>query len=64
MKVSGPAWLQVSIAGALSGTPLGADLGANHFMVTATDELGAQQPAALQITVIEASVSSTTDSQS
>ncbi|CAA6677015.1 MULTISPECIES: sulfatase-like hydrolase/transferase [unclassified Lentimonas] len=60
-KVSGPAWLQVSTAGALSGTPLIADLGANYFMVSATDELGAQQTAALQVTVVEASVSGTMD---
>ena len=60
-KVSGPAWLLVNTTGALSGTPLSADLGANYFMVAATDELGAQQTAALQITVVEAPASGTTD---
>ena len=36
-KVSGPAWLSVAANGALSGTPLSADVGTNLFVVSATD---------------------------
>jgi len=38
-KVSGPTWLSVSAAGALSGTPAKADLGANSFKVNVRNDL-------------------------
>ena len=60
-KLSGPTWLSVSTAGALTGTPTVSDLGANYFRVAATDEFGASQAAALQVTVEEAPGSGTTD---
>lgn len=51
-KTTGPAWLVVSAAGALSGTPLKADLGDNTFTVTVSnDQLGAT--AKLVITVFD-----------
>lgn len=50
-KVSGPAWLNVSSAGALSGTPTNSDVGANAFVVQATDSTGLSSQAGLNITV-------------
>ena len=50
-KASGPAWLTVSPAGALSGTPTFADEGAQEFILTATDAAGASASAVLTITL-------------
>jgi iduronate 2-sulfatase len=50
-KVSGNTWLQVSAAGALSGTPAAGDVGANYFTLTATDSEGATETFKLQVTV-------------
>lgn len=50
-KVSGPAWLSVSSAGALSGTPANSNVGANAFTVRLTDSSGASDDAVLNITV-------------
>ena len=51
-KVSGPSWLSVSSTGALSGTPLNANVGANSFTVKVTDAAGANATTTLNITVI------------
>jgi hypothetical protein len=53
-KVSGPVWLSVAPNGALSGTPLSSDVGANSFGVSATDPGGLSGSAALNITVTPA----------
>lgn len=53
-KVSGPAWLNVSSGGALSGTPLSADGGANSFSVSVTDPGGASNTATMNLTVLPA----------
>jgi len=53
-KRSGPAWLTVSTAGALGGTPTGAPLGRNSFTVRATDSRGLFAEAALEILVVRA----------
>jgi hypothetical protein len=50
-KVSGPAWLGVAPDGTLSGTPSGADIGANVFTVSVTDGNAAAVEATLNITV-------------
>ncbi len=50
-KVSGPAWLLISAAGELSGTPAIGDEGANAFTIRATDPKGAFAEANLQIEV-------------
>lgn len=51
-KVSGPAWLAVSSAGVLSGTPQASDVGTNTFIVRVADNGGATDEAALSITII------------
>ncbi|HET6443307.1 MAG TPA: putative Ig domain-containing protein [candidate division Zixibacteria bacterium] len=51
-KESGPSWLTVAADGALSGTPASSDIGQNNFQVTVTDGAGANDTAALQITVL------------
>ena len=51
-KVSGPGWLSVAGNGAISGTPLNANVGANSFTVRATDSYGASTDATLNISVI------------
>ncbi|MFM2221213.1 MAG: hypothetical protein RLZZ553_961 [Verrucomicrobiota bacterium] len=51
-KVSGPAWLSVATNGALSGTPAAANVGANAFIVSATDSSGASAQATLNIQVL------------
>ncbi len=51
VKVSGPAWLSVASNGALSGTPLNANVGANNFTVRVTDPAGLSDDAALSIPV-------------
>jgi hypothetical protein len=50
-KVSGPAWLNVSTSGILSGTPLSPDAGANSFVVSATDTGSLSNTANLYIQV-------------
>lgn len=50
-KASGPAWLQVSAAGALSGTPAAGDAGTNSFVLRATDLLGNSRTATMEIPV-------------
>ncbi|BCX49356.1 Ig-like domain-containing protein [Haloferula helveola] len=52
LKVSGPAWLNVGPDGALSGTPVEADIGANSFVVRVADLAAAQDEAVLNIEVI------------
>lgn len=51
-KISGPGWLAVGSSGALSGSPLNADVGSNGFVVQVTDGAGATDQAALTINVI------------
>ncbi|HOW66527.1 MAG TPA: Ig-like domain-containing protein [Candidatus Paceibacterota bacterium] len=51
-KISGPDWLVVATDGALSGTPLNADVGLNPFTVQVMDSAGAIAQATLQISVI------------
>jgi uncharacterized repeat protein (TIGR03803 family) len=51
-KVSGPAWLSVATAGTLSGTPAGADIGANVFTVSLADTNGWSSTATMSITVV------------
>jgi hypothetical protein len=50
-KVSGPAWLIISVQGALSGTPSNSDTGTNEFTVSATDSRGLSATANLSINV-------------
>jgi hypothetical protein len=50
-KVSGPAWLVVGPDGTLSGDPLAADVGTNHFVVSVTDPRSLSGSAALNINV-------------
>ena len=50
-KVSGPAWLDVAANGTLSGTPSNADVGANVFTVSVTDNNSSAVEATLNITV-------------
>jgi hypothetical protein len=50
-KVSGPAWLNVATEGALFGTPLSADAGANSFVVSASDPAGLSNNATMVINV-------------
>lgn len=50
-KVSGPAWLQVSAAGAISGTPATGDAGTNNFVLRAMDLLGNSSTATMSIPV-------------
>jgi hypothetical protein len=53
-RVSGPAWLTVASSGALSGTPLSPDVGANSFVVSATDASGTSTNATMTIEVTPA----------
>ncbi|HEY4416510.1 MAG TPA: protease pro-enzyme activation domain-containing protein [Verrucomicrobiae bacterium] len=53
-KVSGPAWLTIAANGALSGTPLSADVGTNTFVVAAADPGTAVGNATLTIIVTAA----------
>ncbi len=50
-KQSGPAWLNVSTSGALSGTPGVGDVGANSWSVSVTDSGGLFTSATLNISV-------------
>ena len=51
-KVSGPSWLTVASDGALSGTPVNANVGPNIFTVSVTDGLSTPVLATLNITVV------------
>lgn len=53
-RVSGPAWLAVAANGALSGTPLSANVGANSFVVSVTDSGGLSNTATMYIDVTPA----------
>lgn len=50
-KLTGPAWLTVSIDGQLSGTPANADVGPQVFTIQVTDSFNASAIATLNITV-------------
>lgn len=50
-KVSGPTWLTVSGAGAISGTPVNANANTNAFIVSARDAAGLSNVATLNIYV-------------
>jgi uncharacterized repeat protein (TIGR03803 family) len=50
-KLSGPSWLTVATNAALSGTPGGADLGANIFLVKVIDSDGLAAQGFMEITV-------------
>lgn len=50
-KISGPAWLNVSSTGALTGVPLAANAGTNNFTVRVTDAAGAFADAAFRVVV-------------
>lgn len=50
-KVSGPAWLEVSAAGQLTGSPTAADAGPNAFVIRATDLSGNSATAKMTIPV-------------
>jgi uncharacterized repeat protein (TIGR03803 family) len=51
-KVAGPAWLNVSTNGLLSGTPANANIGTNIFLVSLTDTNGVSATASMSILVI------------
>lgn len=53
-KVSGPAWLSISTAGALSGTPLSGDVGNGNFLVSVKDTGGLSNTATMYVTVTPA----------
>ena len=50
-KIAGPAWLNVSSGGGLSGTPLSANVGPNTFLVSVTDPGTLSNTATLNIDV-------------
>lgn len=50
-KVSGPAWLTVASGGALSGTPGAGDVGSFSWIVRASDGVGGNTNATLNLTV-------------
>lgn len=51
IKLGGPAWLSVASNGALSGTPLSADVGTNAFLVKVSDARSLSAQATLKIAV-------------
>ena len=51
-KLTGPAWLTISPAGALTGTPSAADAGVNTFTARATDNTSLTTDVTLNISVI------------
>ncbi|HEV2328345.1 MAG TPA: protease pro-enzyme activation domain-containing protein [Verrucomicrobiae bacterium] len=53
-KISGPAWLNVAANGALSGTPLSPNVGADSFVVSATDPTSSSTNATMTINVTPA----------
>jgi hypothetical protein len=50
-KVSGPNWLQITVDGALAGTPLLSDVGENTFVIEVTDSEGNSARTTLMITI-------------
>ena len=50
-QVGAPTWLTVATNGALSGTPLSANVGSNSFVVSVTDLVGLSNTATMNITV-------------
>jgi len=50
-KVSGPAWLSLSTGGVVTGQPLSTNVGANSFVVSATDTGSLSNTATMNITV-------------
>ncbi|MBN2512745.1 MAG: hypothetical protein JXB18_07390 [Sedimentisphaerales bacterium] len=52
-KTAGPAWLQVSSAGLLSGTPANGDRGLTSILVQASDAWGRTDQAVFQVPVAE-----------
>ena len=57
-KVGGPAWLNVSSEGALTGMPGADDVGTNLFTVRVTDVAGASNDATLAITALSTTTTS------
>ncbi|MBN2063856.1 MAG: hypothetical protein JW745_03560 [Sedimentisphaerales bacterium] len=53
-RLSGPAWLKVSAAGVISGTPTSSDKGVNTFIVRVSDQDGASDDISLDIVVRQA----------
>jgi len=51
VKLSGPSWLRVGPNGALSGTPLNADVGTNAFSISVTDAGGLSSTALVSVNV-------------
>ena len=51
-KNAGPAWLNIAVNGALTGTPSANDLGINTFTVSVSDGKGGSDSATLQINVV------------
>jgi autotransporter-associated beta strand protein len=51
-KLSGPAWLNVSTGGILTGTPVAGDVGTTFFTVRVTDPAGASAFTVLTITTV------------
>jgi predicted alpha-1,6-mannanase (GH76 family) len=53
-KLSGPAWLNLTSGGNLSGNPLSADVGTNTFIIRATDSSGLASFATMNLAVLAA----------
>jgi predicted alpha-1,6-mannanase (GH76 family) len=53
-KLDGPAWLNLTSGGSLSGNPLSADVGTNTFIVRATDSSGLASFATMNLAVLAA----------
>ncbi len=51
-KLSGPAWLNLTSGGILSGTPLSPEVGTNAFLIRATDSGGLASTAWLHLVVL------------
>jgi hypothetical protein len=51
-RLSGPAWLNVSSSGLLSGTPTAGDVGQNNFVVRVTDSTGFADVTTVRIDVV------------
>jgi hypothetical protein len=60
-KISGPAWLGVASNGDLTGTPVGADLGTNQFVIRVTDAGGLSDDATLNVAVVLANPAGDSD---
>lgn len=59
LKISGPAWLQIATSGALTGTPVSTNAGANSWTVQVSDGLGGTDTAVLNINVVVAQLTNT-----